>query len=178
MDKLKYPIGIFEAPENISDERLSNAISDIGQLPEKIQAAARHLESGGLDHPYRPGGWTARQVIHHIADSHLNAIVRCKLALTEDNPTIKPYREDLWALLPDYSASVEYSLHLIKSIHYKWHLLLTSLSDEQWDRTFFHPEKKSSISLKQNALLYQWHGNHHLAHLHLIISNPPSFATN
>lgn len=178
MDKLKYPIGKFAVPESISDERFRKAISDIGDFPEKIQAAARSLESDRLDQSYRPGGWSGRQVIHHIADSHLNSLVRFKLALTEENPTIKPYREDLWAALPDYTAPIEHSLQLITSIHYKWHLLMTSLSDEQWERTFFHPENKSSITLKQNTLLYQWHGNHHLAHLYLIISNPTIFTTN
>lgn len=178
MDKLKYPIGRFEAPENISDDRLQEAISDIGALPEKILAATKLLGSDKLDHPYRPGGWNGRQVIHHIADSHLNAMIRFKLALTEENPTIKPYKEDLWAALADYSAPIDHSLQLITAIHYKWHQLMDSLSNEHWKRTFYHPENKTSITLMRNALMYQWHGNHHLGHLNLIVSSPKTFATN
>ncbi len=174
MDKLKYPIGKFEAPESISDERLQEAIADIGAFPEKIQAAAKLLGSERLARPYRPGGWNGRQVIHHVADSHLNAMIRFKLALTEENPTIKPYREDLWAALADYAAPIEQSLQLITSVHYRWHLLMTSLSDDQWARTFYHPENKLSTTLRRNTLLYQWHGNHHLGHLHLISTSPTS----
>jgi len=171
-DQLKYPLGKFAAPENISDERLQEAIVDLGVFPEKLQTALNQLGSDGLNQTYRPGGWNGRQVVHHIADSHLNAFVRFKLALTEENPTIKPYREDLWAALADYSTPIEPSLRLITSIHYRWHLLMTSMSDKQWARTFYHPENKSNITLRRNALLYQWHGNHHLAHLNLIISSP------
>lgn len=173
LDKLKYPIGKFVAPEKISDQRLKEAIADIGALPEKLQDAVELLGTDGLEIAYRPGGWNGRQVIHHIADSHLNALVRFKLALTEENPTIKPYREDLWSALADYAAPVDHSLQLIASIHSRWHLLMTSMSEEQWARTFYHPENKLSITLNRNALLYQWHGNHHLGHLNLI-SSPPS----
>jgi hypothetical protein len=171
MDQLKYPIGRFVAPENISDQRLMEAIDDIGVFPEKLKDAVQLLGENGLNSTYRPNGWTGRQVVHHISDSHMNALIRFKLALTEENPTIKPYMEDLWALLADYTAPVDETMRLIVAIHYRLHLLLTSLSDAQWSRTFYHPENKSSISLKRNALLYQWHGNHHLAHLSLIYSS-------
>nr|MBI1228873.1 putative metal-dependent hydrolase [Cytophagales bacterium] len=168
MDALKYPIGRLSFPETISDELVSAAIADIGALPEKILSVLQQMGETALDQPYRPGGWTGRQVIHHIADSHMNALIRFKLALTEDNPTIKPYKEALWANLPDYTTSVDPSLQLISAIHNRLELLLSSLSNEQWERTFYHPENKSSITLRKNVLLYQWHGNHHLGHLNLI----------
>lgn len=170
MDELKYPIGRFSSPETISDEMASAAIADIGALPEKILSVLQQMGATALDQPYRPGGWTGRQVIHHIADSHMNALIRFKLALTEDNPTIKPYKEALWADLPDYTTSVDPSLQLISAIHNRLELLLSSLSNEQWERTFYHPENKSSITLRKNVLLYQWHGNHHLGHLNLIVA--------
>ena len=170
IDQLKFPIGRFVAPETISDQQITEAVTDIGALHKKLGEAIQLLDQDGLNQPYRPGGWTGSQVVHHLADSHMNALVRFKLALTEENPTIKPYREDLWAALADYAAPVEQSMQLIASLHSRWYLLLASLSEHHWARTFYHPENKASITLKRNALLYQWHGNHHLAHLHLIIS--------
>ena len=174
MEELKYPIGRFSSPENISDQQLGAAISDILFLPEKLNAIVQLLGEDGLNQPYRPGGWTGRQVVHHLGDSNMNALIRFKLALTEENPTIKPYKEELWAGLSDYGTPVARSMQLIAAIHTSLHVLMTSLSNEQWSRTFYHPENKSSITLRRNALLYQWHGNHHLGHLNLIISTSPT----
>jgi hypothetical protein len=168
MEKLQYPIGQLEIPVDITNEMIHTAIMDIGLLPERIDAAISNVNQTTLEKTYREGGWNLRQVIHHIADSHMNALIRFKLALTESTPVIKPYREDLWALLPDYSLAITSSLSFIHGVHMHWKTLMESLSDEQWNKDFYHPERGENITLKQNALLYQWHGNHHLAHIKII----------
>ena len=133
-------------------------------MPGELHAAVITLSDEHLNTPYRPGGWTLRQTIHHLADSHMNAYIRMKLALTEENPTIKPYNEKLWAELPDVSGDVEVSLQLLESLHQRWVLLLDNLTPEQWQRTFNHPE--SGITpLNLAAHLYAWHGKLRLTHI-------------
>jgi hypothetical protein len=163
-DTFRYPIGKF----NSSAVDLTNhkaAIANLAALPENLRAAVDGLDAQQLDTPYRDGGWTVRQLVHHIADSHINAYTRVRLALTEDWPTIKPYNERLWAELADArSASVEISVELLDVLHRRWVLLLESLTEEQWRRGYNHPEN-SRQTIAEVASLYDWHSRHHLAHI-------------
>lgn len=169
---LKYPVGKFQVPEIITSESIQGAIHFIEEFPIKLFSAVSPLTPAQLDTPYRPGGWTVRQLVHHCSDSHLNAFFRFKLALTEDNPIIKPYDEAEWAKLTDYSFPVESALTTIRIIHAKWVTLLKSMKSEDFERTYFHPEKNRSQSLSEVALMYAWHGQHHLAHVqHLVLRN-------
>jgi uncharacterized damage-inducible protein DinB len=161
---LRYPIGRFEPPVNMVAEARLSAIANLAELPTQLRNAVQNLESAQLATPYREGGWTVRQLVHHIADSHMNAFIRIRLALTEDNPTIKPYNEAAWAELHDSAAPVEWSLTLIESLHARWVMLLQSLTESQWQRTFQHPEN-DSVSVEQSTLVYAWHSRHHLAHI-------------
>ncbi|HUJ51684.1 MAG TPA: bacillithiol transferase BstA [Bryobacteraceae bacterium] len=162
---LRYPVGKFRFPEAITREERSNFVEQIAEAPLRLRSAVTGLDQSQLDTPYRPGGWTVRQVVHHVPDSHLNSYTRFRLALTEDEPTIKPYHEDRWAELPDArTAPVEVSLRLLECLHSRWVGLLRSLSDDQWIRTFRHPDL-GLVSLEQNAALYAWHGRHHVAHI-------------
>jgi len=165
MSDLRYPIGKFHFEGSISDEQKSNFIDDIAHAPGKLCNAIKGLSQSQLDTPYRDGGWTVRQVVHHVPDSHLNAYIRYKLALTEDEPTIKPYAEDRWALLADTpSTPVEISLTLLDSLHDRWVRLLRAMQPSDWKRTFRHPEL-GLVSLEKNLALYAWHGRHHVAHI-------------
>jgi len=160
----RYPIGRFTKPETISSDDRVNAILTISEAPGFLRNALRNLSPSELDTPYREGGWTVRQVVHHLADSHLNAFSRLKLALTEDWPTIYAYDEKAWANLHDNTAPVEWSLELLESLHARWVLLLQSLKDEQWQRGVRHPER-GPMSLETATLLYAWHCRHHTAHI-------------
>lgn len=172
IELLKYPIGKFHRPESISSEDLTEAIYTIKTFPANIFTAVSPLSVKQLDTPYRPGGWTVRQLVHHCADSHMNAFVRFKLALTEDNPTIKPYEEAEWAKMADYALPVEPALNLIKYIHLKWSTVLEAMKPEDFKRTYFHPESKTQQALEGVVLLYAWHCQHHLSHIqHLVLRN-------
>ncbi|MDF2921927.1 MAG: metal-dependent hydrolase [Paenibacillaceae bacterium] len=163
---LRYPIGRFQWDGNWNEELRRQWTCSIRSQPGLLQAALEALGGAGLDIPYRPGGWTVRQVVHHMADSHMNCYIRIKLAVTEDNPVIKPYREDLWAELADSrSYPVEPSLLLLESLHSRWADLLDSLSETDYLRSFFHPESNSLIPLRRALAQYNWHGNHHIAHI-------------
>jgi uncharacterized damage-inducible protein DinB len=162
---LKYPTGKFTPPASYTPEDLRHWINDIKVLPGKMRQAVISLTEKQLDTPYRTGGWTIRQVVHHVADSHLNSLVRFKLALTEDNPIVKPYEEAYWALLSDYRLPIESSLRMLEAIHIHWVALLESFSENEWNRTFTNPESKQTIPLKRALALYAWHGKHHLAHI-------------
>jgi len=165
MPDLRYPIGKFTYEGLSTEEQKQEYINDIEQAPANLRAAVKDLSDQQLDTPYRPEGWTLRQVAHHVPDSHLNAYVRFKLALTEDAPTIKPYAEDLWAQLGDTQTTpVEVSLTLLDSLHTRWVRLLRSLKVEDWRRTFRHPQL-GEVSLEKNLVLYAWHGRHHVAHI-------------
>lgn len=165
----RYPIGKYSAPLSYTDEQLRNWIQDLTDLTGKMRQAVVGLNYQQFDTPYRLGGWTIRQVIHHVADSHSNSLTRFKLALTEENPTIKPYNEADWALLPDYKMAVAPSFQIIEGTHFRWVELMNSLTEEQWSRTFFHPEMQKAISLKAALSLYAWHGLHHLGHIKLAL---------
>ncbi len=165
MSDLRYPIGKFTYKDSPTPEERVRLIQQIEQAPANLRAAVSGLSQQQLDTPYRPEGWTVRQVAHHVPDSHLNAYVRFKLALTEDEPTIKPYAEDRWAKLADTQATpVEVSLALLESLHDRWVRLLRSLEPQDWKRTFRHPEL-GVVSLEKNLALYAWHGRHHVAHI-------------
>ena len=163
---LRYPIGRFSLEGEPTDERRQDWIAAIASTPTELRAAVAGLTDAQLDTPYRPGGWTVRQVAHHVPDSHLNAYTRFKLALTEDEPTIKPYDEARWAELPDArSAPVEPSLSLLASLHERWVLLLRQLGPEEFARTFHHPEHGRALALGKVLAMYAWHGRHHTAHI-------------
>ncbi|RJX37612.1 putative metal-dependent hydrolase [Paenibacillus pinisoli] len=166
MEDIRYPIGTFHHDGEIDAAQRKSWIYEIASLPEQLGEAVSGLSSEQLSTPYRDGGWTVRQVIHHVADSHMNAYIRLKLALTEDNPVIKPYYEDRWAELQDTELEpVETSLALLASLHRRWTTLLQSLPGEAYGRTFYHPEQGTSIPLDVNLGMYAWHGRHHLAHI-------------
>lgn len=169
---LRYPIGQPQLPAAFlaTAERMA-LIQQVAELPKQLTAAARAVGGVGLELPYRPGGWTGRQVIHHLADSHLNAYVRFRLALTEDNPTVRPYDEGAWAELPDVAATpITVSLTLLDALHSRFVTLLHHLTDEQWQRTFYHPGNQRTSTLEQTLALYAWHGRHHLGHLQSLIA--------
>ena len=165
MGDARYPIGKFHFDGTLSEEQRASFINDIEHAPSAMRAAVNDLTPQQLDTPYREGGWTVRQVVHHVPDSHVNAYVRFKLALTEDEPTIKPYAEDRWARLADTQCTpVEVSLALLESLHSRWVRLLRSLKPEDWKKTFRHPEI-GVVSLERNLASYAWHGKHHVAHI-------------
>ena len=161
---LRYPIGSFKLEATPTDDDLRRSINEIAEAPARLRAAVEGLSGEQLDTPYRPDGWTVRQVVHHVPDSHLNSYCRFKLALTEDVPTIKPYREELWAELADSRAPIEVSLALLESLHQRWVVLLKTLEPAEFSRAFRHPEI-GLITLAQNVCLYAWHGRHHTAHV-------------
>jgi hypothetical protein len=161
----RYPIGKFTYEGPFSEEQRQKLLRDVEAAPSNLRGAVKELSEQQLDTPYRPGGWTVRQVAHHVPDSHLNAYVRFKLALTEDEPTIKPYAEDRWAQLADTRTTpVEVSLTLLDSLHNRWVRLLNSLQPEDWKRTFRHPEL-GVMDLEKTLALYAWHGRHHVTHI-------------
>jgi len=162
---LRYPIGVYEPEEEISDSARREFINQIERAPALLRDAVDGLDQAQLDSPYRPEGWTVRQVVHHLADSHINAYVRFRLALTEDLPTIKTYREDRWAELVDAkAAAIDMSLTLLDALHQRWVLLLRSLSTEDCARTLQHPEL-GMVGIGPYIGLYAWHGRHHVAHI-------------
>jgi uncharacterized damage-inducible protein DinB len=160
----RYPIGKFSYSGPMTAEQKQQYLGDVEQTPSQLRTALRGLSDQQLDTPYRDGGWTLRQVAHHVPDSHMNAYIRFKLALTEDDPTIKPYMENLWAELPDSRQPIEVSLGLLDSLHRRWTAVLRSMSDAQWKRTFRHPDL-GPMSLEKTLALYSWHGRHHVAHV-------------
>jgi len=162
---LQYPIGKFKPPVSYTQHDLTGWIRDIAELPGRLRNVVMTLNEDELNMPYRPGGWTIRQVVHHIADSHMNSIIRFKWALTENNPTIKAYQEAEWALLPDYRLPIEPSLKMLEGIHQHMVAMFESFTEKEWERTFVHPESGAVISLKRNLAMYSWHGKHHLAHI-------------
>jgi DinB family protein len=165
MSDPRYPIGKFSYTTPPTEAQRTQFIEDIKQTPKNLRAAVAGLSPQQLDTPYRDGGWTVRQVIHHVPESHMNAYIRFKLALTEDEPTIKPYMEDRWAKLDDVkSTPPEVSLALLDNLHDRWVRVLRAIKTEEWKRTFRHPEL-GVVPLEKNLALYSWHGKHHVAHV-------------
>jgi hypothetical protein len=163
---LRFPLGRFHPPADHQALDRESWVEDIAKLPSLLRSSVAGWSPEQLDTPYRPDGWTVRQLVHHVADSHLNAYVRFKLALTEDNPAIKTYREDRWAELPDsFTTPVETSLLLVEALHTRWVALLEGMSDADFDRTLAHPEWSEPPRLFQMLALYSWHSRHHVAHI-------------
>jgi hypothetical protein len=162
---LRYPIGKFEFKGPLTDDERRGFIDRIEATPARLRAAVAGWDEEQLDTPYRPEGWTVRQVVHHVPESHLNSYIRFKLAITEEEPTIKPYFEDRWAELDDaHQAPIALSLDLLDALHGRWVWFLRSLKQEDFQRTFRHPEQ-GIVSLDKNVALYAWHGQHHVAHI-------------
>jgi hypothetical protein len=165
LEVLKYPIGKFVKPDSLQEAERVKLIEQLELLPSRLYMLSKLFDEGNLSNTYRPGSWTARQIFHHLADSHINAFTRLKLALTEDKPTIRPYDENAWAKLSDYGGSIELSLDILRSIHPIMCELYRSLSEEQWKRQYYHPANEEWNTIEQLLALYVWHGNHHEAHL-------------
>ena len=165
MENLRYPIGTLQFAADAAEEQRRQWIRDIAETPARLREAVEGLGEGQLNTPYRPGGWTVRQVVHHLADSHMNSYVRLRLALTEDEPLVKPYREDLWAELSDArTAEIGVSLTLLEALHRRWTMLLAALAPADWERTLRHPEV-GSMTIEKQVALYAWHGRHHVAQI-------------
>ena len=164
LDDLRYPVGKFSPPAVITPAVRAGQIETLRLLPERLRAATRGLDDGQLDTPYREGGWTVRQVVHHFADSHANSYVRFKLAVTENWPTIKPYDEAAWARLPDSQMPIEPSLQFVAGIHARLVTMLESMTEMDFERGFNHPER-GRVTLANNLALYDWHSRHHVAHI-------------
>ncbi|MBA3706243.1 MAG: putative metal-dependent hydrolase [Bacteroidetes bacterium] len=172
MEHLKYPIGKFEFGKAYSSPDNQKHISIIEKFPQELKTLVAQLSPGKLEKSYRPNGWTARQIIHHIADSHMNAYIRTKWTLTEDAPIIKAYNQDLWANLEDSKcASPEVSLPLIEAIHQRWVYLLKTLTDADLQKKYIHPEQNREFKLDELLALYAWHGKQHYEHLNIILKN-------
>ena len=169
-ENIRYPIGRQEdqpiSKEDFTESGKSSLLIDIKMLPTSLEMAILNLDVDQLETPYRPEGWTLNQLVHHVADSHLNAYVRFKLGLTEKEPVIKPYDQDSWALLDDpNTVPINVSLTLLHALHTRWYTLMKSLTEDQWQRTIFHPETKNLITLWELLKTYAWHGKHHVAHI-------------
>jgi uncharacterized damage-inducible protein DinB len=161
----KFPIGKY-LPQPFSQRQKEAWLADIKFLPEAIERAIQNLDEAQLNTPYRDGGWTVKQLVHHVADSHMNAYIRFKLGLTETNPTIRPYEEKEWALLNDVeTVPINVSITLLHELHQRWHDALKDISYEQWERTVFHPELKQEMTLWFLLGMYAWHSKHHVAHI-------------
>ncbi|MEO8482553.1 MAG: YfiT family bacillithiol transferase [Acidobacteriota bacterium] len=165
MEDLRFPVGDFAPPSEFNHAVRGELISQIDETPAALRGAVHRLTAEQLQTPYREGGWTLAQVVHHLPDSHANAYVRFRLALTESEPTVKPYNEAKWAELTDAASSdIESSLLMLEGIHQRWVSLLRRLTPEQWTTGFYHPER-GRVTLENTLALYAWHGRHHVAHI-------------
>jgi len=165
-EKLRYPIGKFTQPEIINKETIDSWINTIAKFPEYLKNELNKLQEKDLEQTYRSGGWTIRQLIHHCADSHMNSFIRFKLALTEDTPTIKPYKEDKWSELADsVKMPIDSSIKILEGLHQRWSVLLSSLNDSDLKKQFRNPESDKTISIETAIGIYAWHCNHHLTHI-------------
>lgn len=172
---LKYPIGEFTTPSNYNHTLLREWISDIEKFPKQVDDLCSELDQKQLNLVYRPGGWTIKQVVHHCADSHMNAYVRFKLTLTEDTPSIRPYFEDRWAnLIDSQEDDIHFSLMLLKGLHHRWVQILNNLSSEDYIKCYFHPEHQKEFELQEAIANYSWHCKHHLEHIKLALGHVKS----
>ncbi|GAA3613829.1 putative metal-dependent hydrolase [Flavivirga amylovorans] len=170
LEKFKYPIGKFECPTNVTKQDIESWISILEHFPNRLENLVKDLTDDQLDTVYRPGGWTVRQVIHHVSDSHHHAYTRFKWALTEDKPLIKAYFEERWAeLIDSKTAPIDMSIHHIKAVHFKLVYLLKTLSQEDLNASFLHPETNSEVLLSYNIGNYAWHSSHHYAHIEHVL---------
>ncbi len=165
-DDLRYPTGTFTFDPDVTPEKRAKSIAAIREAPALMRAALQGLSDKQIDTPYRDGGWTPREIAHHVAESHMNAYIRFKLALTESNPTVKPYDENLWAKTADVAREpAATSIALLESLHTRWVTVLETMTPEDFTRTVFHPEHKRKMSLDELLQMYAWHGRHHAAHI-------------
>ena len=166
LEKAMYPIGRYKIPERYDPEMQNEWINEIEALPNWLDHVIENLDAAQLETPYREGGWNIRQVIHHIADSHMNGYIRQKLALTEDNPVIKPYDENRWVMLPDVEKEpVNMSITLLHALHRRWGTMLRNLEPADWERVYYHPEDDRVVPLWASVDTYAWHGRHHMEHV-------------
>ena len=176
LEKLKFPIGEYVKPKTISGAELENCLTQIQEFPERIEDITKNLSVEELNWVYRPNGWSIKQVVHHCADSHINAYVRTKLALTQILPVINPYNETVWATLVDGNTdSILASLHILKGVHSRWILLLNNLSKAELEREYYHPENNKNYKLNEVIAIYSWHCNHHLVHIEQAIKYKGQF---
>jgi uncharacterized damage-inducible protein DinB len=164
LEEIRYPVGRYRAPASISKEDCRQAVFTLAEMPEQLRNAVRSLDDDQINTPYRPNGWTVRQLVHHIADSHMTAFLRIRRALTEDWPTVPGYDEKAFAMLPDVHAPVEWSLDIIEAVHARWVMMLQSLDEAGWQRGYKHAER-GPLTVEATVLLYAWHSRHHLAHI-------------
>jgi len=165
MDKQQYPIGKY-VEQPFSEKQLQEWLNDIRFLPENLEHAVLNLDEAQLETPYRDGGWTVKQLVHHVADSHMNAYIRFKLGLSEENPTIKPYNQDAWAQMPDTkNLPINLSFTILHAVHRRWYEILINITPEQWNRTVVHPEYNKQMTLWHLLGMYAWHSRHHTAHI-------------
>lgn len=166
LEKLRYPIGVFETPQVYTPQLLAKAIQTIANFPEKLKSEVGHLSNEQLETPYRPGGWTIRQLIHHCADSHMNCFIRLKWTLTENNPTIKFYYENLWGEgIDNKTMPIEPTLQFLEGLHFRLAFVMKSLTEEALHLAYIHPEHNKEFELREMICLYEWHCKHHLAHI-------------
>ena len=169
-----FPIGKLKRPEEFTETVINKLIQDIRILPEHLKKVSKKIKhKKQLQYSYRDGGWTIEQIIHHTADSHMNAFIRFKLALTENNPTIKPYNQDLWTETADVQLPVKVAIRLLKALHAKWTILLENMDKNDFKRTYTHPEYKTTSTLQDALALYAWHGKHHVAQIEVALRNEP-----
>lgn len=161
----RYPVGKFAVDPDVTTEKRRAWVTQLDALPRDLEQALAALPPSGLDRPYREGGWTVRQVVHHLADSHMNGFIRMKLALTEEMPTIKPYDEKSWAALPDSRLPIGLSLDIVEGLHIRWTALFPSLTEQHYARSFFHPERGHALTIDTHLQMYAWHSKHHVAHI-------------
>jgi hypothetical protein len=166
LEKLKYPIGKLSIDPNISEPQIRSAVDEIAAFPAKLRQAVQGLNDQQLDTPYRPDGWTVRQVVHHVGDSHLNAYIRVYWAITEDRPTIKAYNQTAWCNQPyQKTAPIATSLDLLEALHERWVAVMRALTPDQWNREYFHPEDQKWFRVSHLVQIYAWHCKHHLGHI-------------
>jgi len=166
----QYPVGRFDRNAPIHDAQIPHLIEHVRLLPQQLADILTGAPIENLAHTYREGGWTGLQVIHHLADSHMNAYMRFKLALTEDHPTIRPYSQDAWAETADNQLDADFSLMIIRGVHKRWHAILNAMGPADFDRTFHHPEQKRDFTLRTTLGLYEWHGRHHMEHIRICLN--------
>ncbi|MEM9337829.1 MAG: YfiT family bacillithiol transferase [Bacteroidota bacterium] len=176
IELLRFPTGKYAPPSEITENELKEWISIIKELPEKLEEEVANLSVEALNWIYRPEGWNIKQVVHHLADSHMNSIIRFKLAMTEDNPTVRPYLQDKWAALPDATnIEIASSLNILKGVHSRMVILFESMSAPDWKRPLHHPEYETPLALGWMLGMYAWHSNHHLAHVRQAIKHQGHF---
>ena len=169
IEHLQYPVGRFVLPAKLTQEERLEGLHYLESFPVLLAQKVTGLTADQLEKTYRPGGWTIRQVVHHCADSHMHAFIRFKLALTEDQPIIKPYEESLWAVQADYALSPASSLTILEQIHLRWVTLMKAMAEEDWNRSFIHPQYNRVQTMDQTLALYHWHGRHHAGHVSLAL---------